>query len=352
MLIIRRLELRSLRALASKPSHSFNAIHKRWLSLQQLDEQRKDRQRVVILGSGWAGFTLSRALDPKKFQLVMVSPRSYFVFTPLLAGTSVGTLEFRNTIEPNRSFKGRDYGTGFFQGWGDSVDMDKKVLTVEEAVEDPLASLALTPGQREKESEGERRQEKTALKKKGELFEMPYDKLIISVGCYAQTFNTPGVKENAYFLKDVGDARRIRNRLLSCFEIAALPTTTEQMKRNYLNFAVVGGGPTGIEWSAELYDMVHEDMERLYPELIQYVRITVYDVAPKVLSMFDESLGKYAMQTFKRQGIDIKTSHHIEELRHGVPSDQDVDSNLRSATSVYTLKVKEEGEIGCGMVVW
>jgi NADH dehydrogenase len=49
-------------------------------------------------------------------------------------------------------------------------------------------------------------------------------------------------------LKDVGDARKIRNRILACFEAAALPTTSEEMKRTLLNFAVVGGGPTGIEW--------------------------------------------------------------------------------------------------------
>lgn len=160
------------------------------------------------------------------------------------------------------------------------------------------------------------------------------------------------VKENAYFLKDVGDARKIRNRLLSCFEIAALPTTPAELKRHYLNFAVVGGGPTGIEWSAELYDMVHEDMKRLYPELIPYVKITVYDVASTVLSMFDERLSKYAMKTFHRNGIDIKTEHHVEELRPGLPAGLPVTHGVKDATSLFTLKLKEEGEIGVGMCVW
>lgn len=185
--------------------------------------------------------------------------------------------------------------------------------------------------------------------KKGELFNMSYDKLVIAVGCYAQTFNTKGVKENAYFLKDVGDARKIRNRLLSCFENAALPTTSEEMKKVFLNFAVVGGGPTGIEWSAELYDMVFEDMKRLYPELIKYVKITVYDVAPTVLSMFDESLSKYAMKTFHRNGIEIKTSHHVEELRAGLPEGY---AGVKGSNSLYTLKTKEDGEQGVAMCVW
>ena len=60
---------------------------------------------------------------------------------------------------------------------------------------------------------------------------------------------------HSFFLKDVGDARRIRSRLLACFEAAALPTTSDDMRRKLLNFAVVGGGPTGIEFAAELHDM-------------------------------------------------------------------------------------------------
>lgn len=127
---------------------------------------------------------------------------------------------------------------------------------------------------------------------------------------------------------------------------------TQEMKRQLLNFAVVGGGPTGIEWSAELHDLINEDMKKLYPDLIQYSNITVYDVAPKVLSMFDEKLSKFAMDHFKREGIGIKTNHHVEELRPGVPESISDDTSVTGATQCYTLKVKEEGEMGVGMVVW
>jgi NADH dehydrogenase len=108
---------------------------------------------------------------------------------------------------------------------------------------------------------------------KGRVFDLGWDRLVVGVGCYSQTFGTKGVREHAYFLKDVGDARRIRNRLLSCFEMASLPTTSEEMKRMLLNFAVVGGGPTGIEWSAELCDMIEEDMKHLYPDLVGYAKV-------------------------------------------------------------------------------
>lgn len=181
------------------------------------------------------------------------------------------------------------------------------------------------------------------------MFDIPYDKLIISVGCYTQTFNIKGVRENALFLKDVGDARKIRKRLLECFELAALPSTPDSVRYQLLNFAVVGGGPTGIEFSAELHDLIHEDLKKLYPDLIQFVKLTVHDVSMKVLGMFDKKLTDYAMHTFKRGGINVRTSSHIESLEQGLPNG---DRDVLDKRPGLTLRVKGEPPIGIGMCVW
>lgn len=279
---------------------------------------------------------------------MVVSPRSYFAFTPLLASTAVGTLEFRTALEPVRS---KRTSVDFFQGWADDVDFKQKTVTIEEAVDDPLQGMAPTADRHAGESKEQRAIARKADVEKGKQFALSYDKLVVTVGCYSQTFGTPGVKEHAFFLKDVGDARKIRNRLLACFEGAALPTTSEAMRRQLLNFAIVGGGPTGIEFSAELHDLINEDMAKIYPELVKYHKITVYDVAEKVLPMFDEKLAKYASQKFARRGIDIKTSHHVEELRLGAPVERTYSDDAKDYR-LFTLKVKEDGEIGVGMCVW
>ncbi|KAJ4383235.1 hypothetical protein N0V86_001279 [Didymella sp. IMI 355093] len=332
----------------STPAYISQQQQQRSITIKQLDSGQDNRERVVILGSGWAGFTVARQLDTNKYQTVVVSPRSYFAFTPLLASTAVGTLEFRTALEPVRS---RRTKVEFVQGWADDVDFKKNTLTIEQAVDDPTQGLALTQDRHAGESQEERASHRRSDVEKGKTFDMTYDKLIVTVGCYSQTFGTPGVREHAFFLKDVGDARKIRNRLLACFEAAALPTTPEEMKKQLLNFAVVGGGPTGIEFSAELHDLINEDMARIYPELIKYHKITVYDVAEKVLPMFDEKLAGYAMDKFRREGIDIKTKHHVEELSHGSPFER---SSLSSDKDfrLFTLKIKEEGELGVGMCVW
>ncbi|KAF2402462.1 hypothetical protein EJ06DRAFT_542173 [Trichodelitschia bisporula] len=322
----------------------FAPVQRRSITIEGLDSTKRGRERVLILGSGWSGFTLAQRLDASKYQPVVVSPRSYFVFTPLLASTSVGTLEFRTALEPvRRKRRGKGSEVEYVQGWADRVDFAQRTVEVEEAVEDPRIGLAMT-------GEGKRTEEEVKdEKRKGKVFKLEWDKLVVSVGCYVETFGTPGVREHALFLKDVGDARKIRNRLLACFEMAALPTTTDEMRKELLNFAIVGGGPTGIEFSAELHDIISEDLSRVYPELVPFTNITVYDVAPQVLSMFDAELGKYAMKTFRREGINIRTEHHVECLRRGPPSGSE---DVRNGDGVYTLKVKEVGEIGVGMVVW
>jgi NADH dehydrogenase FAD-containing subunit len=251
------------------------------------------------------------------------------------------------------------------------VNFADKEITVEPSVLDQNVGHAMVGGQRSAKEEKERAQASEELREAvfqmggtGQIggtgtvrvptFPVKYDKLVIAVGCYSQTFGTPGVKENALFLKDVNDARRIRRRILDLFELAKLPFLPEQTKCHLLHFAVVGGGPTGMEFAASLSDLASQDLSRMYPDLMQYFRISLYDVAPKVLPMFDKSLADYAVKHYERKQIEIKTSHHVVCVRKGFPNDaeakRDQDSQVKHR--VYTLETKEEGDVGIGLCVW
>ncbi|OBZ66693.1 putative NADH dehydrogenase [Grifola frondosa] len=151
----------------------------------------------------------------------------------------------------------------------------------------------------------------------GSKFQLHYDKLVIAVGAYNQTFNIPGVKEHAHFLKDIKDARAIRTRVLECFEQANQPTITDADRRKLLNFCIVGGGPTGVEFGAELHDFLHSDLSKHYPTLARLAKITLYDVAPVILGSFDTGLQEYATKKFRREGIRILTQHHVERVEAG-----------------------------------
>ncbi|KAK4157925.1 pyridine nucleotide-disulfide oxidoreductase-domain-containing protein [Chaetomidium leptoderma] len=321
----------------------------RGFSLAKNNDTR--RERVVILGSGWAGYGFARTLDPAKYERVIISPRSYFVFTPLLASTAVGTLEFRSILEPVRRLPGN---VGFYQGWADDIDLNRKTIRVETNAAEEAASKTILPGPSPPPSETaglEKTASAPAKSAKGDLIDISYDKLVIACGAYSQTFGIEGVREHAHFLRDIGDARRIRLRVLSLFEQCSYPRGSDHLsdadKRQLLHFAIVGGGPTGIEFAAELHDLIRDDLAPMYPDLVPLVSITVYDVAPKVLPMFDQALSKYAMDTFARQSIRVKTEHHLQRLRPA-------DGEFGRRHGALKIKIAEYGdnEVGAGLVVW
>ncbi|KAF9890419.1 hypothetical protein FE257_006087 [Aspergillus nanangensis] len=348
----------------SHPTISQIVSQKRCLATQAhhsvaLDDTDPDRERVVILGSGWGGYTLSRKLSTKSFKPLVISPRSYFVFTPLLTDAASGSLDFSNIVEAVRDPHAK---VDFLQAAARAVDFDKKTILCEATVvRSGVTETPRTHGDERTRDDDNNPSPPTITPspptqkpprrwEKGETFEVPYDKLVIAVGAVSTTFNTPGVRQNAMFFKDIGDARRVKRRVRECFELAALPTTTPDMRRWLLHFAIVGAGPTGTELAASLRDAIIQDMVALYPGMRGIPRISLYDVAPTVLSMFDEKLSRYAMETMKKEGIDIKTSHHVESLRWGEPGA--APPYEMDPKRCLTLTTKEEGEVGVGMCVW
>lgn len=139
----------------------------------------------------------------------------------------------------------------------------------------------------------------------GDAYYVHYDKLVIATGCRSASFNTPGVMEYAHFLKNVSEARAIRLKLLTLLEMASEPSATEEEKRQLLSFRVVGGGPTGVEFAAELHDFVQSDVARLYPHIADLITINLYDAAPGILQSFDNSLRSYAERKFHRDGVKV-----------------------------------------------
>ncbi|KAI8870943.1 FAD/NAD(P)-binding domain-containing protein [Ramicandelaber brevisporus] len=302
----------------------------------------EQRQRLVILGSGFAAFEALRNVDTRLFDTVVISPRNYFVFTPLLASAACGTLEPRCTLEPIRNSKLASSNTHVYLAKCEDIDFGKRIvkcvsnatgLSPTSAAESAADGSSTNPA----------------------AFDIEYDQLVVAVGARSNTFNTPGVSQHAFFLKDIEDARRIRSRVIECFERASQPHVTDEEKKRLLHFAIVGGGPTGMEYGAELHDLIHEDLRGLFVDVVAHAKISIYDVAPTVLGSFDKKLADYATNRFRRQGIEIKTSTSIKSvsathlyLKHGKPADATAASNSTAAAAV----VNGEEEVPYGMLIW
>jgi NADH dehydrogenase len=125
----------------------------------------------------------------------------------------------------------------------------------------------------------------------------------------------PGL-ENCHFLKDIHDARTIRNTVVRNLEVACLPTTTDQERRRLLSFVVCGGGPTGVEFAAELYDMLNEDLVKFFPKILR-CEISVHLIQSRghILNTYDEALSKFAEARFSHDNVDVQTNARVKEVQ-------------------------------------
>lgn len=86
-------------------------------------------------------------------------------------------------------------------------------------------------------------------------------------------------------MQELDDAKKIRRTVIDCFERASLPSLTDEERRRILHFVVVGGGPTGVEFAAELHDFVVEDLPKLYPSVKDFAKITLLEAGDHILNM-------------------------------------------------------------------
>lgn len=148
-------------------------------------------------------------------------------------------------------------------------------------------------------------------------FDMEYDYLIIACGMTNRTFGTPGVDEEnrVYFLKSLSDAKNIRSRMIDVFERAANPDLPLEEKKRLLNFMIVGGGPTCIEYAGELEEFISEDVKKIYPDLIDLAKVNLIEVADKIMPSYGKDIQDYVTDDFKNRKINIMTKTSVKEIR-------------------------------------
>ncbi len=249
-------------------------------------QRQKYKTKLVVLGGGWGSVALLKTLNPEEYHVTLVSPTNYFLFTPMLPSATVGTLEFRSLVEPIRRIVMRIRGH-FIRAKAENIDFSEKLVEVSQ-----------------KDNDGNEVR-----------FYLPYDKLVIGVG---STTNPHGVKglENCHFLKDIDDAQKIRNSILTNLEYACLPTTSDEERRRLLSFVVSGGGPTGVEFAAELFDLLNEDLTAYFPKILRN-EISVHLIQSRghILNTYDEALSKYAEARFANDQVQILTNSRVKEVQ-------------------------------------
>lgn len=256
------------------------------VSVRLFSSSSTSEKNLVLVGTGWGGMSFLKSVDASKFKSVtIVSPRNYFLFTPLLPSVAVGTTEPRSIMEPVRQMitkRRKKYPSAtieYVEMDAVGIDLDKKILKCEYVGPKSNSTADLTAN-------------------------IPYDLLVLSPGAKSNTFNTPGVEQYCHFMKEMPQARQIRNAILDAFEMASICKDDQERKR-LLSFVTIGAGPTGVEFCAELNDFISEDLDEAYREVAHMASVTIIQSSDTILNMFDRAISDYAEENFKRIAIKL-----------------------------------------------
>lgn len=179
---------------------------------------------------------------------------------------------------------------------------------------------------------------------KGDMMdtEIPFDMLVVGVGAENATFGIPGVREHSCFLKEVGDAQKIRKQIMDCVETATFKDQSPEEIKRLLHMVVVGGGPTGVEFAGELQDFFKEDLQKWIPQIKDDFHVTLVEALPNVLPMFSKNLIEYTASTFSEEHISIRTKTMVKRV-----TDKTIEAEVTLADGTKKLEV-----LPYGLLVW
>jgi NADH dehydrogenase len=234
---------------------------------------KNEFKRVVIIGGGFGGLNLAKSLRNKDFQVVMLDKNNYHTFQPLLYQVATSGLEPDSIAYPIRKiFKNQ-------QRFHFRMASVEKVNTADKVIETNIGPLG-------------------------------YDYLVIATGTTTNFFGMKGVEKYAMTMKTVSEALDLRSLILQNFEKALLANDEEQ--ESYMNFPIVGGGPTGVELAGALAELKNHVLPADYPDLnIKRMKIQVIEMQDELLKSMSDNASKKALSYLKELGVDVMLNKSV-----------------------------------------
>ncbi len=227
------------------------------------------RPNIVIVGAGFGGLWAARALANSPTDVLLVDRNNYHTFMPLLYQVAAAELSPSQIINPVRSILRRQRNLRFSVAEVEAIKLEENTLRF----------------------------------KGGAL---AYDYLILAPGSTPYFFGTPGADEYAYTLRTLDDGVTLRNHVLSCFE-RAVDEPDQELRQRLLTFAIVGGGPTGVEFTGALYELIHGNLRKDFSGLdFRQVRVVLLEALDGLLPGMRKRLGRYALARLQTMGIEVK----------------------------------------------
>jgi NADH:ubiquinone reductase (H+-translocating) len=222
--------------------------------------------RVAVVGGGFGGLQAVRGLRRAPVEVTLIDRRNFHLFQPLLYQVATGALTAGEIASPLRGILKRQANASVVLGEVTGFDLERRRVLLEESAID-------------------------------------YDTLVVAAGAENAYFGHDEWRTLAPGLKTVEDALAIRSRILGAFEAAELEPDPD-LRRSWLTFVVVGGGPTGVELAGQIAEIARDTLRRDFRNIDpRAARIVLVEAAPRVLTDFPARLSARAASALEGLGV-------------------------------------------------
>jgi NADH dehydrogenase len=244
------------------------------------------RPRVVIVGGGFGGLAAARGLARAPVDVLLVDAENHHCFQPLLYQAATAALAPSDIAWPIRHVLRGQENVTVLMAAVSAVDADRQTISTS------AGDIALAG-------------------------DIAFDFLVLATGAAHSYFGHDDWEAYAPALKTIGDAITIRSRTLRAFERAEASEDPEERAR-LLTFAIVGGGPTGVELAGALAELARRTLP---PEFRRSnpggARILLLEAGPRLLPSFPKRLSEVARRSLMRKGVEVRTGAKVDDVREG-----------------------------------
>ena len=268
------------------------------------------RHKVVVVGGGFGGVNATRALARAAVDVTIVDRTNHHLFQPLLYQVATGILPDGLIAPALRNVLRSQANARVVLAEVQDLDLDGRVVR------------APAPD--------------------GQNLTLPYDTLVVAAGCTDAYFGHDGWAVLAPGMKTLEDARHLRSHIFSAFEMAEQASDPADQAA-YLTFAVVGGGPTGVEMVGQLAELAHQVLPREYKSVVATeAKILVIEAGPAVLATFAPKLQRYTQRRLERMAVDILLNTMARAMDHDSVTVEGPDGQTRipARTKIWAAGVQ------------
>ena len=233
---------------------------------------------VVVIGGGFGGLKFLQRARSSKIQFTLIDKQNHHLFQPLLYQVATAVLSPANIAFPIRRMFKNFKNVKVILDEATDINREDKTVTI---------------------SSGEK---------------IKYDQLVVSTGSRHSYFGNDDWSEYSNGLKGINDALQIRERLLRAFEKAENEKNIE--KRNkYLNFVVVGGGPTGVEMAGSIAEIAYKNMKEEFRNFKSSdANVYLIEATEKILPMYSDRLSGKAEKYLIDFGVQVRTNEKVIKI--------------------------------------